>query len=112
MEARRAAVDLVAAAAGLAASWIVADLIVAAHERRRPLIADLKNLPKHLTQSERMAGVFHIGQGYQDGMAGAYHINKVVMTRSKMFYGMQAAFCGVRIIYHVVAYCLHHRDSK
>jgi len=108
---RRVLVDILAATLGVAASWIVADLVVAIDERRKPLIADLKKFPYHFAHNERMAGVFHFGQSAYDTMHAGYHASKVY--RAPVYHGTQALASVIRFGYHVAwAYVKHYQASR
>jgi len=107
---RRILVDILAATLGVAASWIVADLVVAIDERRKPLLLDLKKFPHHFANNERMAGVFHIGQSEYDTMHAAYHTSKV--RKGPVYHGAQALVSLFRFGYHIAwAYARHYQAS-
>lgn len=104
---RNTLVDVTAALAGVVASWVVADLVLAVAERRRPLVAEPRRVGRHFTGNERLAGVYHLGQGGYDALHICYH---AVYSRRKTptTHLMQAAFSCARLAYHIVhAYAVH-----
>lgn len=105
--------DILSVLAGVAASWVVCDIIVALDERRKPWVLEPRTLPEQVKSNERMQGNFHLAMAFYDCMFTAHHAYKVVQEpRRRLYHGVQLLYGAFLLGYHTVwAYRRHRRAS-
>jgi hypothetical protein len=104
-------IDLTAAVAGVAASWIVGDAILSIAEGKKPLILEPHKFKEHF-KGERTAGGFHLAMSLYDTMHISYHGMKTVTSPGKRsYYAGQGLVSVVKWGYHVAWAYRRHFDS-